>query len=66
MTALFYKFTHLVNGKLGVLDIWNLLLLSRRTFTAGEDINIPSDKVLQMNSPIIEGELFVDGEAYIL
>tara|TARA_R110000851_G_scaffold308093_1_gene466878 strand:+ start:700 stop:930 length:231 start_codon:yes stop_codon:yes gene_type:complete len=38
----------------------------KRTFTSSEDINIPSDKVLQMHSPAIDGELYLDGEAYIL
>jgi hypothetical protein len=46
--------------------IYNIKLLYKRTFTDSEDINIPSDKVLQMHSPKIDGELYIDGEAYIL
>ncbi len=63
---LFRKFLHLLNGKRESRYIWDLQLFIRRTFTSDEDIEIPSDKVLQMHSPIMDGELKVDGEAYIL
>ena len=63
---LFRKFNTLSNGKVESRFIWDLLLFYRRTFSLDEDINIPTDKVLQMHSPIMDGELIVDGEAYIL
>lgn len=63
---LFRKFLNLVDGKKSSNYIWDLQLFVRRTFTADEDIEIPTDKVLQMHSPSIDGELLVDGEAYIL
>jgi len=63
---IFRKFLHLNNGKRNSRFIWDLLLFARRTFTASEDIDIPSDKVLPLYSPIMDGELKVDGEAYIL
>lgn len=63
---IFRKFNTLNNGKVESRFIWDLLLFYRRTFSSDEDINIPADKVLQMHSPIMDGELFVDGEAYIL
>lgn len=46
--------------------IFNINLFIKRTFSASEDINIPADKVLQMHSPRIDGELYIDGEVYIL
>lgn len=46
--------------------IYNIKLFYKRTFSSSEDINIPVDKVLQMHSPIMDGELHVDGEVYIL
>jgi len=49
-----------------VANIWDVLLFVKRTFNSDEDINVPSDKVLQMHSPSIDGELFIDGEVYIL
>lgn len=63
---LFFKFINLEDGKKKSQSIWDLLLFVRRTFSASEDIEIPSDKVLQMHSPVMDGELKVDGEAYIL
>jgi len=59
-------FQTMLNGKRSVLTFWDAFLFVKRTFTAGENINIPADKVLQMHSPTIEGELYIDGEAYIL
>ncbi len=63
---LFRKFNTYDSGKVRNSFIWDLLLFYRRTFASDEDINIPSDKVLQMHSPVFDGELSVDGEAYIL
>ncbi len=63
---LFRKLLTLSNGKKRALFTWDALLFIRRTFLSGEDIEIPSDKVLQLHSPKIDGELKVDGEAYIL
>lgn len=63
---LFRKVLTLENGKRIHAFIWNVLLFSKRTFLSNEDINIPEDKVLQMHSPSIDGELYVDGELYIL
>ena len=63
---LFRDVLTLSNGKKILSKIWNVDLFIKRTFSADEDINIPNDKVLQMHSPVMDGELFVDGEAYIL
>ena len=63
---LFNRLNTLLNGKKVSIPTWDALLFIRRTFTADEDITIPSDKVLQMHSPVMDGELAVDGEAYIL
>lgn len=63
---LFRKFLNLVDGKVNSNYIWDLLLFYRRTFSSEEDIEVPNDKVLQMHSPVIDGELKVDGEVYIL
>lgn len=63
---IFKKIINLIDGKREFTDVWDFLLFQRRTFTADEDIEIPADKVLIMNSPIIDGELKVDGEVYIL
>lgn len=63
---LFRQFTYLLNGKRSLKNVWDLQLFIRRTFSSSEDIEIPSDKVLQMHSPVMDGELRVDGEAYIL
>jgi len=63
---LFTKVVNLFEGKTRLTYIWDVLLFSRRTFTSGEDINVPSDKVLPMYSPTINGELYMDGEVYIL
>ena len=62
---LFFKVNSLDGGKKVNRYIWDILLLVRRTFLSGEDINIPSDKVLTMHSPTIDGELYIDGEAFI-
>lgn len=61
-----FKIITLVNGKRILDNVWNFLLFNRRTFIVGEDIFVPSDKVLQLHSPIIDGELKIDGEVYIL
>ena len=37
----------------------------KRHFTE-QTIEVPSGKVLQMHSPIVDGEMIVDGEVYIL
>lgn len=63
---LFRRVQSLFDGKEINAVIWDINLFIRKTFTADEDINIPADKVLQMHSPVIDGELLVDGEAYIL
>ena len=62
---LFEKLNTLLNGKKINVSTWDVLLFVRRTFTSDEDIKIPTDKVLQMHSPVIDGELCVDGEAFI-
>ncbi len=56
----------LLTGKKIAKSIWDIFLFIERTFPPGELIDIPSDKVLQMHSPRIDGELRPDGEAYIL
>jgi len=63
---LFRRINNIFNGKEINTFIWNVNLFIKRTFSSNEDINIPSDKVLQMHSPVIDGELYLDGEAYIL
>lgn len=63
---IFRKVLHLIDGKRASEFIWNILLFSRRTFSSSEDIVIPSDKVLQLHSPVYDGEMEVDGELYIL
>jgi len=45
---------------------YDLNFFYKRTFSSVEDIIIPVDKVLQMHSPIFDGELYIDGEVYIL
>lgn len=62
---LFTKAVTLEDGKRSLKYFWDFLLFVRRTFVVGEDITIPTDKVLTMHSPIFEGELYVDGEAFI-
>lgn len=66
LQMVFKRLIHLNNGKLGVLNIWDLLLIMRRTFTASENIHVEADRTLLLASPKIDGELRVDGEAYIL
>lgn len=63
---IFKKIINLINGKREFTDTWDFLFFRRRTFTSDEDIEVPADKVLVMNSPIIDGEIKVDGEVYIL
>ncbi len=62
---LFDRVITLLSGKKVNVNTWDVLLFVRRTFTSDEDIKIPSDKVLQMHSPVMDGELCVDGEAFI-
>jgi len=64
--VLFRDIITLENGKKILTKIWDVNLFIRRTFTSDEDFDIPSDKVLQMHSPVFDGELNIDGEAYIL
>jgi len=63
---LFRRINNIFNGKEINTFIWNVNLFIKRTFSSDEDIEIPADKVLQMHSPVFDGELKVDGEAYIL
>ena len=63
---LFRKLITLDNGERRLPFTWDVFFFIKRTFASDEDIEIPSDKVLQMHSPKIDGELKVDGEAYIL
>ena len=63
---LFRDVLTLNEGKRLFVKIWNILLFSKRSFGSSEDIEIPSDKSLILHSPKIDGELIVDGEAYIL
>lgn len=63
---LFKKIIYLIDGKREFTNIWDFLLFRKRTFLSNEDIEIPSDKVLVMNSPKIDGEIKIDGELYIL
>lgn len=44
----------------------DLLLCTRRTYSSVEDLSVPLDRVLQLHSPIMDGELYLDGEGYIL
>lgn len=62
---LFKKVLTLNNGKRKHAFLWDVLLFCRRTFSIGEDIIIPSDKILTMHSPIINGELYIDGEGFL-
>ena len=61
-----FRLLTLIDGKKFLGNAWDFLFFTRRTFLVGEDLYIPSDKVLQLHSPIIEGCLEVDGEVYIL
>lgn len=63
---LFRDVLTLENGKKILSKIWDVDLFIRRTFSIDEDFDIPADKVLQMHSPVFDGELKIDGEAYIL
>ena len=61
---LFKRISTLLNGKKTLINIWDVLLLQKRTFT--EDISIDLDKSAILFSPVFSGELYLDGEAYIL
>ena len=63
---LFSKILNLFEGKVKRQNIWDVTLLSRRTFTWADLIVIPVDKVLQLHSPSIECEVEISGELYIL
>jgi hypothetical protein len=40
--------------------------LYRRDFTQETIVSVNTGFVLQMHSPVVDGELFIDGEVYIL
>jgi|TARA_R110000851_G_scaffold298994_8_gene454814 hypothetical protein len=61
----FSKIITLLNGKKFLGNSWDFLLFYRTAFLAGEDILIPVENVLNLHSPSIDGELFIDGEGFI-
>jgi len=63
---MFRKFLNLINGKRSMTYIWDMFLFTRSDFTSKGDIEVPSNMVLQMHSPKIDGALIVNGEVYIL
>ena len=48
-----------------VIDWARTNTMYKRNFMS-ENISVPIGYVIQMHSPIIDGEVFVDGEVYIL
>ncbi len=61
-----FRVLSIENGKNVLKFIWDILLFRRRFFQGNfKDVSVPSTYVLEMNSPIIDGELFVDGEVFI-
>jgi hypothetical protein len=63
---LFSKILTLVSGKKKSTSIWDVLLFKRRTFTSGESITVPSDKVLIMVSPDVQEGVEIEGELIVL
>jgi hypothetical protein len=54
-------------GKRRLTLSWNFLFFSSRSYSGDQkDIFVDADKSLILHSPRIDGELKVDGEAYIL
>jgi hypothetical protein len=59
-----YKFNPF-SGNLDVVSSSNSGLY-KRDFTQETIISVNTGYVLQMHSPIVDGELFIDGEVYII
>ena len=62
-------FSHLVTlafGKMRALASWEYFLFIRKVFPSGQNIEVPSNTVLQMHCPEIDGDMTIDGEVYIL
>jgi hypothetical protein len=57
-----YKF----NPFTATLDYVDTDRTIRVVYLAGENINVPTGKVLQLHSPSIDGEIIPDGEVFIL
>jgi hypothetical protein len=53
-----------LTGKLLFSTAERIAGMMRRYFSSA--IRVPTDRVLQMHSPITDGELYIDGEVYIL
>ena len=63
---IFTKVLTLLSGKKLWVDTADVLLLNRNTFSEDEDIFVPEGETLILNCPIIDGDITVDGEEYIL
>lgn len=63
---IFTKVLTLLSGKKLWVDTADVLLLKRNTFSEDEDIFVPEGETLILNCPIIDGDITVDGEEYIL
>jgi hypothetical protein len=62
---IFRKFLNLINGKKSMSYIWDMLLFVKNDHTSSGDIYIPTDKVLLMYSPKVNGSMKIDGEVRI-
>ena len=57
-----YKF----NPFTGELDYFDADQSVRVIYLAGEIVTVQVGRVLQLHSPVIDGELYIEGEVYIL
>lgn len=62
---MFRKFLNLVNGKKGMSYIWDMFLFVKNDHTLSGDIEIPTDKVLLMYAPKVNGSIVISGEVRI-
>jgi hypothetical protein len=62
----FTKILTLFDGKRLWANTADVLLLKRNTFASDEDLYIPVGETLILNCPVIDGDITVDGEEYIL
>tara|TARA_R110000782_G_scaffold98924_1_gene184465 strand:- start:186 stop:365 length:180 start_codon:yes stop_codon:yes gene_type:complete len=57
-----YKFNPFTGG----LDYFDADQSVRVIYLAGEIVSVQEGRVLQLHSPVIDGELYIEGEVYIL
>jgi len=63
---IFTKILTLISGKRKLINTSDVLLLKRNEFSSDEDIFIPEGQTLILNCPIIDGDITIDGEEFIL